>query len=87
MTIEPVKCAYCQYAIDIATDPNDKDNLPIANDLIMCINCGEINVFTPYMLLRKITQEEYNSHKQEINRFQRTRIDTLKNIPNPQQNN
>jgi hypothetical protein len=82
-----IKCAYCQDGIDIAIDPKNKDNLPIANDLIMCINCGEINVFTPFMSLRKITQEEYNSHKQEIIRFQRTRANTLKNIPNPQQNN
>jgi len=61
MKVSDIKheCPHCGYLLDAATacDLNDETE-PKTGDMSVCIDCGEVCVFTDHLHLRKPTDSE-----------------------------
>ena len=63
--MKETKCPHCNHKIDAHTDPSGEET-PGPGDLSMCLYCGEFNIFTDDMDLRKATEEDLKELPQEL---------------------
>lgn len=55
----PHTCPVCQRLIEVATNTDDGDaSGPGPGSFTFCISCGHASVFTPDMVLRRLTSDE-----------------------------